>query len=154
MRTNGIDLLRAQHQRLLLLLEVVAADRDTAARMLAFDQFRELFAVHETAEDLILRPITQRFVPGGGPIAARRIAEETHARHALARLHADGLDSPEFEHRFARFRMSFLAHTDAEEREEFSAVRRGQEAGEVPALGDALEEHEHPAADNVGAATA
>lgn len=60
---DGLRLLLDQHARIRrLLTEVESAQGD--ARRASFDELRELLARHETAEEMVLRPLTRR-QPGG-----------------------------------------------------------------------------------------
>jgi hypothetical protein len=62
----------------------------------SFDQLRELLAVHEAGEELILRAITRHHVPGGNQVADARMAEEHEAKETLAALEKLDVNSPEF----------------------------------------------------------
>jgi hypothetical protein len=139
MQTNGIELLKAQHAEIRVLLEVVATEPDATLRAAAFKRMTQLFVIHETAEEQVLRPATEAYLAGGGRLAAERSAEETQARQTLMRLSGLGTYAADFDASFAPFRTAVLAHLDAEEAEEFAAVRRGQLAGSIPQLGEALE---------------
>jgi hypothetical protein len=55
MSTNGIDLLLSQHEKVNQLSDTVSS-APAGQRQPAFDELRELLAVHETAEALVLRP--------------------------------------------------------------------------------------------------
>jgi hypothetical protein len=70
----------------------------------SFDQLRELLAVHEAGEELILRAITRHHVPGGNQVADARMAEEHEAKETLAALEKLDVNSPEFAERFAAFK--------------------------------------------------
>jgi len=85
-----------------------------------FDALRALLAVHETAEELVLRPVTEK-VAGEG-VAAARNQEEKEANEVLAQLEKLSVDDPSFATKFEAFEKSVDDHAEAEESEEFSHV--------------------------------
>lgn len=114
-----VTMLLAQHDRVADLLGVVEAAHGTARRH-AFDELRAFLAVHETAEEMVLRPVTE--LSGGREVAAARNAEEKESNVVLAELQHLDLDSVDFERRLAAFRAMVLAHAAAEELEELPVV--------------------------------
>ena len=87
-----IRLLLEQHARIKTLFEEVRAAFGEERSDL-FAELRALLAVHETAEQLVLRPMTEKLVPG---IAADRTLEETVATEALVELEKVDCSSPAF----------------------------------------------------------
>ena len=85
-----------------------------------FDALRALLAVHETAEELVLRPVTETVA--GKDVAASRNAEEKEANAILAELEKLSVDDAAFATTFEAFEKSVDAHAEAEENEEFSQV--------------------------------
>lgn len=158
MAHNGINFLLGQHQKVSQLIEAVR-DGTGQARQDYFDQLRELLAVHETAEELILRPITRTEVPGGDMVADARMAEENEAKKVLADLEKMDVDSTEFTTAFANFADDVLAHAHNEETYEFPLVREHQDPQALETMGEALERaekaaptHPHPSAKTTTAA--
>jgi hemerythrin superfamily protein len=116
-----VAFLIAQHEQLTVLLNgVLAYSGDERQRH--FDLVREMLARHETAEEMIVRPLT-RDAPNGDAVADARMAEENAAKEVLARLEKLDVDSEEFERTFTAFRQSVLDHAQAEERDEFPLLR-------------------------------
>jgi hemerythrin superfamily protein len=116
-----VAFLVAQHEQLTVLLNgVLAYSGDERQRH--FDQAREMLARHETAEEMIVRPLT-RDVPNGDAVADARMAEENEAKRVLSRLEKLDVDSSEFVRLFTAFRTSVVDHAAAEEREEFPLLR-------------------------------
>lgn len=149
--SDVLALLERQHQQISDLLDRVLGSTGTD-RKEAFDDLREMLARHETGEEMILRPLT-RHVDGGKEIAAGRMDEENEAKEALVHLEHLHVDSEEFTTAFAEFRQSVLAHAQAEEQQEFPAVRAGVGAGKRETAGDLLWKaeqaaptHPHPSA--------
>lgn len=117
-----VEFLLAQHRQIGALLEdVLATTGDERQRY--FDDVRELLARHETAEEMIVRPLTRK-APQGDQVADGRIVEENRAKEMLANLERMGVDTPEFTATFTQFRQSVLAHADAEETLEFPLLRQ------------------------------
>lgn len=117
-----IDFLTAQHQQVRALLADVLASAGLE-RQHAFDAVREMLARHETAEEMIVRPLTRR-APDGEQVAEGRMAEENKAKEALADLEEMDVDSAQFAGAFAEFQRSVLSHAEAEETVEFPLLRR------------------------------
>lgn len=86
----------------------------------AFDSLRALLAVHETAEELVLRPVTEKI--GGQRIADARNGEEKEANEVLAELEKMSVEDPAFAAKLASFEKSVDEHAEAEENEEFSQI--------------------------------
>ena len=85
-----------------------------------FDELRGLLAVHETAEEMILRP-TSRRVAGESVVDARN-HEEAEANEVLARLEKLDVSTPDFDQELAAFEKAVSDHADLEEQEEFPRV--------------------------------
>ena len=86
----------------------------------AFEELRALLAMHETAEEMILRPVTQKIAPDG--VADARNAEEQEANEVLKKLESADLESPDFDQQFAELKKSVDEHAESEEHEEFPVV--------------------------------
>lgn len=149
---NGIDLLLTQHQQIKQLFADVRGSSG-AARREEFDHLRALLAVHETAEEEVLRPVTREVVPGGDKVADAVIAEENEAKKALADLERMDVDSPQFLTALKEFEASVLAHAAHEETAEFPAVRANRTQEELQTMGERIRlaermapTHPHPSA--------
>ncbi len=144
-----IRVLLEQHARIRQLFATVKEGVDTEVKSKAFDELRALLAVHETAEEMVLRPVTRRTV--GGPVADARNAEESEANEVLARLEKMQVGSPEFMSVLADFELSVEEHAQAEESQEFTAVVDATEESVRKRMGTLLEAaekmgptHPHP----------
>lgn len=122
--TNGdvVAQLLAQHDQVRVAIDDVAKTTTADARQEAFDALRELLARHETAEEMIIRPLT-RGVDGGGEVAAARMDEENESKVMLAKLEKMDIASVEFARTFETFAGAVLTHAQAEERTEFPLLR-------------------------------
>lgn len=130
-----VTLLLARHDRVVDLFDVVEAAQGGARRR-AFDELRAFLAVHETAEEMVLRPATE--LAGGRDVAAARNAEEKESNVVLAQLQHLDPDSVDFERRLVGFREMVLAHAAAEEREELPVVLAHCDPDERRRLGERL----------------
>jgi hypothetical protein len=143
-----IGILLEQHARI---TELFAAVRGASgeAKVDSFHELRALLAVHETAEQLVLRPNTAGRV--NETVAAKRIQEEVEATKALAELEKLDPESPAFASSFAEFEKAVSDHAEAEESEEFPAVVSDYTVEERQRMGRALKAletiaptHPHP----------
>lgn len=149
---DGILLLKLQHEDIRGLLDEVARSRG-GQRQAAFDQLREMLARHETAEEMVLRPISRQQV--GEAVSTARMDEENAAKKALGDLESLDVHGEEFAEAFASFAADVRAHAEAEEREEFDVLDGKLEPKLNSRLADALRmaertapTHPHASADN------
>jgi hemerythrin superfamily protein len=149
--SDVIEFLLGQHQQVRTLLEnVLMAHGEERQR--AFDDVREMLARHETAEEMIIRPLTRK-APGGEEIADRRMHEENEAKEVLADLEKMDVDSQEFTAKFTEFRQSVLDHAQAEETQEFPVLRQNTDPEALVKARDRVKRaeamaptHPHPSA--------
>lgn len=114
-----IRLLLEQHARIReLFTEVKQASGQEKKE--AFDDLRSLLAVHETAEELVLRPVTTSVVSEG--VAQARNDEEAKANAVLERLERLDVEDPAFDSQLVDFESSVDEHAEAEEHEEFDQI--------------------------------
>ncbi|MFL6089685.1 MAG: hemerythrin domain-containing protein [Aeromicrobium sp.] len=114
-----VGILLEQHARIKELFEAVRGASSDEKRD-RFNELRALLAVHETAEQIVLRPNTAEKV--NERIAKARTEEEIEATKALAELEHLDVDSPAFAASFADFEKAVSDHAEAEEVEEFPAI--------------------------------
>jgi hemerythrin superfamily protein len=115
--------LLAQHEQVRAAIYDVAETKTAETRQKAFDTLRELLARHETAEEMIVRPLT-RGVDGGEAVSSARMDEENEAKVVLAQLEKLDIASVEFAKTFEKFAGAVLTHAQAEERQEFPLLKR------------------------------
>jgi len=145
-----VAILMEQHARIKELFATVQRAQGEAKKE-AFDELRALLAVHETAEEMILRPVAQD--TAGKAETDARNQEEAEANEVLAALEKMDVTSAEFDRELAEFQRSVLDHAEHEEREEFPAVRAGCSEEQLRTMGRRLESvermaptHPHPMA--------
>jgi hypothetical protein len=117
-----------------------------------FDELRRLLAVHEAAEEMIVRPVT-RTTTGGGRVASARNHEEHMAAHLLADLEKTDVSSAKFSAGLSEFEKKVVEHAEHEETEEFPLIVKERSEQQRVLLGKALQAaetiaptHPHPTA--------
>lgn len=147
---NIIRILLEQHAQIReLFIAVKAATGETKQQR--FDELRELLAVHEVGEEMILRPVSKQ--TAGHEITDARNHEEDEATHVLAELEKMDVHSPEFESKLSHFELAVSNHAEHEEHEEFPTVLAQRTHEELKRMGDRLLKaektaptHPHPTA--------
>jgi hemerythrin superfamily protein len=132
-----IAILLEQHQRI---RDLFAHVKESAGerRQQAFDELRALLAVHETAEEMVLRPISRK--DAGTEVTDARNEEEREAARDLTVLEMMDVSSAEFDRKFAAFERAVLDHASHEEQDEFPLVH----AREDPDAERIAPTHPHP----------
>jgi hemerythrin superfamily protein len=154
-----VDLLLHQHTQIRdLFLEVESATGK--ARTEAFQRLVRLLAVHETAEEQVVHPLTRLRVEGGDGIVDDRLAEEHAAKETLAELEKMGPDAPDFTQLLNQLRIDVLDHASKEETYEFRYLRREVGASELRTMAAAVKAaeaiaptHPHPGVESATANT-
>ncbi|WP_346777397.1 hemerythrin domain-containing protein [Streptomyces sp. HNM0575] len=151
-----IGLLLTQHARMRELFAEVHLSLGDEKKA-KFGELRALLAVHEAAEEMILRPVAKR--EAGEGEADSRNEEEEEAGRILAELERMDPDGSQFEAKLTEFEKAVGDHADHEEREEFPAVRDGCSQEQRRKMGKRLlraertaPTHPHPAATGSSAA--
>jgi hypothetical protein len=130
-----IAILLEQHQRIReLFAHVKGAEGKRKQR--AFDELRALLAVHETAEEMVMRPISSK--DAGTEVTNARNEEEREAARDLTVLEMMDVSSAEFDRKFADFEQAVLDHASREEQDEFPLVRAREDQDTLLALGRTL----------------
>jgi hypothetical protein len=163
---NEADAERAQAARLpegdvvAVLLDQHARIRDLFAHLKsaqgehkrqAFDELRALLAVHETAEEMVVRPVAKD--TAGKQEAEARNHEEAEATRMLTQLEKMDPSSADFDGLLVKFEKAVVDHAEHEEREEFPAVHAGRSEEQLKSMGERLRavekfapNHPHPSA--------
>src|SRR5689334_3439480 len=114
-----IRILLEQHARIReLFADVKSAEGEHKSQ--AFDELRALLAVHETAEEMVVRPVSKS--AAGESVADARNHEEAEANEVLKKLEKLDVGDPEFDKTLASFEKSVDEHAEKEEHEEFPAL--------------------------------
>jgi hypothetical protein len=130
-----IAILLEQHRRIRELFTHVKR-AEGRRKQQAFDELRILLAAHETAEEMVLRPVS--CLDAGAAVADARNQEEREATRMLSVLEAMGVSSAEFDRTFTEFEQVVLDHAEREEREEFPPVRARESRSTLVGMGAVL----------------
>lgn len=145
-----IAILLRQHARIRELFSDIEAT-EGEHKQHAFDELRALLAVHETAEEMVLRPISRK-TAGEATVNARN-DEEREATEVLAELEQLGAAAAGFAGKLATLKSMVTRHAEHEESEEFPSVLDARSEQERQKLGSAIRAaekiaptHPHPSA--------
>jgi hemerythrin superfamily protein len=130
-----IAILLEQHRRIRELFTQVKG-AEGGRKQQAFDELRVLLAAHETAEEMVLRPVSCK--DAGAAVADARNQEEREAARMLSVLEAVNVSSAEFDRMFTEFERVVLDHAEREEQEEFPAVRARESRSTLVGMGAVL----------------
>jgi hemerythrin superfamily protein len=132
-----VALLVRQHGDIRNLFDEVEQSRGEERRD-AFRRLVRLLAVHETAEEEVVHPFVRRAVEGGEQVVEDRLREEKSAKESLAALDDMDTDDPKFMPRLMQLRTEVQEHARAEERYEFSHIRRSTDVTKLAAMAKAV----------------
>ncbi|MGV2914922.1 hemerythrin domain-containing protein [Streptomyces alfalfae] len=132
-----VSLLMRQHGDIRNLFDEVERTNGEERRD-AFRRLVRLLAVHETAEEEVVHPFARRALPGGEQVIKDRLAEERAAKETLAALDDLDTDDPKFMPQLLKLRKDVQEHARAEERYEFSHIRRSTDSANLAAMAKAV----------------
>ena len=119
-----VKFLKDQHNLIKDMFDEVLSASDPKAREKAFTELRQLLAVHETAEEMVVHPRVRREVAEGEKIVDARLQEEHAAKEQLSKLESMDVGSKEFIDELTKFRDAVIDHAEHEENEEFNKLQR------------------------------
>jgi hemerythrin superfamily protein len=119
-----VRFLTDQHNLIKDMFEEIFSASDPKAREKAFVDLRQLLAVHETAEEMIVHPSARRELADGDEIVDARLKEEHKAKEDLTKLESMDIGSKEFIAELTKFRAAVIDHAEHEENEEFTKLHR------------------------------
>jgi hemerythrin superfamily protein len=133
-----IGFLTAQHNLIEDMFDQVLYASDPQAREKPFVQLRQLLAVHETAEEMIVHPRVRREVDASDSIVDARLEEEHDAKELLSSIEKLDITSQEFIEELTKLRDAVLDHAQHEETYEFPKLQKELNADELKRLGAAV----------------
>lgn len=152
-----VKFLKDQHNLIKDLFEEVFSASTAEAREKAFVELRQLLAVHETAEEMVVHPRVRREVADGDDIVDARLHEEHAAKEQLSRLEGMDIDSAGFLAELESFRDAVIDHAEHEENEEFDKLHRKLAADDLERMAKAVQAAEaiaptrpHPGVESAG----
>jgi hemerythrin superfamily protein len=119
-----VRFLKDQHNLIKDMFEEVLSASEPKAREKAFVELRQLLAVHETAEEMVVHPRVRNETASGDEIVDARLEEEHKAKQMLSDLEDMDMDSKEFITELTKFRDAVIDHAEHEENEEFTKLER------------------------------
>ncbi len=134
-----VEFLRGQHNQIKDMFDDVVHASGSKAREKAFVDLRQLLAVHETAEEIVVHPRARRDIEGGDIIVDARLQEEHEAKEQLAALEAMDIDSQEFLDALILFKTTVIDHAEREETEEFDRLQRDLDPDDLKRMASAVQ---------------
>jgi hemerythrin superfamily protein len=123
-----VAFLKAQHNLIEDMFDEVLHASDPQAREKPFIELRQLLAVHETAEEMVVHPRVRRVVDVGDAIVDALLKEEHSAKQQLSSIENIDTTSQQFIDELTKLREAVLAHAEHEESEEFPKLQRELDA--------------------------
>ncbi len=133
-----VAFLKAQHNLIEDMFDEVLHASDPEARKKPFVALRQLLAVHETAEEMIVHPRVRREADAGDPIVDARLKEEHEAKELLSQIEKLDVTSQQFIDEISKLRAAVLDHAQHEENEEFPVLQKEVESGDLKRMGAAV----------------
>jgi hemerythrin superfamily protein len=133
-----IAFLKAQHDFIEDMFDEVLHASDPQAREKPFIELRQLLAVHETAEEMLVHPRARREIDEGDAIVDALLHEEHDAKEQLSKIESIDVTSQQFIDELTALREAVLAHAEHEESEEFPKLKRELDAAELNRMGTAV----------------
>jgi hemerythrin superfamily protein len=133
-----VKFLKGQHDLIKDMFEEVFSASDAKAREKAFVELRQLLAVHETAEEMVVHPRARNEIADGDDIVDARLHEEHEAKQQLSKLEGMDIDSKGFLDELTKFRDAVVEHAEAEEEEEFNKLHRKLDSDDLGRMAKAV----------------
>jgi hemerythrin superfamily protein len=133
-----IAFLKAQHNLIEDMFDQVLYASDPRAREKPFVQLRQLLAVHETAEEMVVHPRVRREVDAIDSIVDARLEEEHEAKELLSKIEKLDITSQQFIDELTELRDAVLDHALHEESYEFPKLQQKLDADELKRLTSAV----------------
>ncbi|HZA11878.1 hemerythrin domain-containing protein [Mycobacterium sp.] len=133
-----VEFLIAQHNLIKDMFDEVLYASDPKAREKAFIDLRQLLAVHETAEEMVVHPRARAEQAAGDEVVDARPREEHQAKEQLAKIENLDVASQEFIDALKALREAVIDHAQHEENEEFNKLERELDPGQLRRMTDAV----------------
>ena len=133
-----VAFLKAQHNLIEDMFDEVLLASDPQAREKPFVELRQLLAVHETAEEMVVHPRVRREADAGDEIVDARLAEEHEAKELLAQIEKLHITSQQFIDELTKLRDAVLDHAQHEENEEFPVLEREVDDNDLKRMATAV----------------
>jgi hemerythrin superfamily protein len=133
-----VAFLKAQHNLIEDMFDEVLHASDPEAREEPFIALRQLLAVHETAEEMVVHPRVRREADAGDAVVDPRLKEEHDAKELLSQIEKLDVTSQEFIDELVKLRDAVLDHAEQEENDEFPYLERELDTGDLKRMTTAV----------------
>jgi len=133
-----VDFLKAQHDLIEDMFDEVLLASDPQAREKPFIELRQLLAVHETAEEMLVHPRVRRDFATGDEVVDALLQEEHEAKEQLSKIEGLDITSQQFIDELSKLRDAVLNHAENEESNEFPKLQRELSANDLKWMGTAV----------------
>ncbi|OBK13353.1 hemerythrin domain-containing protein [Mycobacterium asiaticum] len=133
-----VAFLKAQHDLIEDMFDEVLHASDPRAREKPFIELRQLLAVHETAEEMVVHPRLRRETDDGDAIVDALLQEEHDAKTLLSSIEDLDVTSQEFIDELSKLRDAVLAHAEHEELEEFPRLQQEVDTDDLKRMAAAV----------------
>jgi hemerythrin superfamily protein len=133
-----VAFLKAQHNFIEDMFDEVLHASDPKAREKPFIELRQLLAVHETAEEMVVHPRVRREAEAGDGIVDARLQEEHEAKELLSQIEKLDITSQQFIDELTKLRDAVLDHARHEEDDEFPVLERKVDSDDLKRMGSAV----------------
>ncbi|MBW0014526.1 hemerythrin domain-containing protein [Mycobacterium sp.] len=133
-----VAFLKAQHNLIEDMFDEVLHASDPKAREKPFVELRQLLAVHETAEEMVVHPRVRREADAGDAIVDARLKEEHEAKELLSEIEKLDVTSQQFIDELTKLRDAVLDHARQEESDEFPVLQRELDEDDLKRMGSAV----------------
>ena len=133
-----VKFLKDQHNLIKDMFEEVLSASSNEAREKAFRDLRQLLAVHETAEEMVVHPRARGELGDGDDIVDTRLNEEHEAKEQLQKLENIDIGSKQFLDELRQFQQAVLDHADREETEEFNKLQAKLDGDDLKRMAGAV----------------
>lgn len=133
-----IAFLKAQHNLIEDMFDQVLLASDPEAREEPFAALRQLLAVHETAEEMLVHPLARSKADAGDAIVDARLKEEHDAKALLSDIEKLDITSEQFIDQLTTLREAVLDHAESEEIDEFPYLEEGLDINDLKRLATAV----------------
>jgi len=133
-----VAFLKAQHNLIEDMFDQVLHATDPKAREEPFAALRQLLAVHETAEEMLVHPRVRGQSDSADAVVDERLKEEHSAKELLSEIEKLDITSDQFIDKVTQLRQAVLEHATREENDEFPVLQRRLSADELKWMGTAV----------------
>jgi hemerythrin superfamily protein len=133
-----VKFLKDQHNLIKDMFDDVLSASSNEARENAFTDLRQLLAVHETAEEMVVHPRARGELSNGDDVVDTRLNEEHEAKEQLHKLESMDVGSQAFLNELKQFQQAVIDHAEHEETEEFNKLQRELSAEDLKRMAGAV----------------